>query len=142
MFGGPAWSRVPDGQWYLHLFAPEQPDLDFRNPEVLADLEETMRFWLDRGVDGFRIDVAHGMAKPEGCRTWSRWRTPACSPTTARATTASTTTACTRCTAGSAGCIDGYPDRMAVGEVWVSDDDRLAQYLRPTSCSWRSTSSC
>src|SRR3712207_6884988 len=48
-------------QWYLHLFAPEQPDLDFSNPEVLADLEATMRFWLDRGVDGFRIDVAHGI---------------------------------------------------------------------------------
>src|SRR3712207_7315585 len=47
-------------------FAPEQPDLDFTDPEVLADLETTMRFWLDRGVDGFRIDVAHGMAKPEG----------------------------------------------------------------------------
>ena len=66
VFGGPAWTRVPDGQWYLHIFAPEQPDLDFANPEVVADLEETMRFWLDRGVDGFRIDVAHGMAKPEG----------------------------------------------------------------------------
>ena len=66
VFGGPAWTRVPDGQWYLHIFAPEQPDLDFTNPEVLADLETTMRFWLERGVDGFRIDVAHGMAKPEG----------------------------------------------------------------------------
>ena len=66
VFGGPAWTRVPDGQWYLHIFAPEQPDLDFTNPEVVADLEETMRFWLDRGVDGFRIDVAHGMAKPAG----------------------------------------------------------------------------
>ncbi|HYO37157.1 MAG TPA: alpha-amylase family glycosyl hydrolase, partial [Geodermatophilus sp.] len=66
VFGGPAWTRVDDGQWYLHVFAPEQPDLDFTCPEVLADLETTMRFWLDRGVDGFRIDVAHGMAKPAG----------------------------------------------------------------------------
>src|SRR5215213_4932326 len=66
VFGGPAWTRVPDGQWYLHLFAPEQPDLDFTDPEVVEDLEATMRFWLDRGVDGFRIDVAHGMAKAEG----------------------------------------------------------------------------
>jgi alpha-glucosidase len=62
-FGGSAWSRVADGQWYLHLFAPEQPDLDWENPEVRADFEHTLRFWSDRGVDGFRIDVAHGLAK-------------------------------------------------------------------------------
>src|SRR4029079_18749607 len=66
VFGGPAWTRVPDGQWYLHLFAAEQPDLDWTNPAVAADLETTMRFWLDRGADGFRIDVAHGMAKAAG----------------------------------------------------------------------------
>ncbi|MGN8048345.1 glycoside hydrolase family 13 protein [Curtobacterium sp. 22159] len=62
-FGGSAWTRVPDGQWYLHLFAPEQPDLDWTNPEVRRDFEETLRFWSDRGVDGFRVDVAHGLAK-------------------------------------------------------------------------------
>ena len=64
VFGGSAWTRVPDGQWYLHLFAPQQPDLDWTNPEVLADLERTLRFWAARGVEGFRIDVAHGLAKP------------------------------------------------------------------------------
>ncbi len=62
-FGGSAWTRVPDGQWYLHLFAPEQPDLDWTNPEVRADFEHTLRSWSDRGVDGFRVDVAHGLAK-------------------------------------------------------------------------------
>lgn len=62
-FGGSAWTRVDDGQWYLHLFAPEQPDLDWENPEVRADFEATLRFWSDRGVDGFRVDVAHGLAK-------------------------------------------------------------------------------
>ncbi|KQO61273.1 glycoside hydrolase family 13 protein [Curtobacterium sp. Leaf261] len=62
-FGGSAWSRLPDGQWYLHLFAPEQPDLNWENPEVRADFERTLRFWSDRGVDGFRVDVAHGLAK-------------------------------------------------------------------------------
>jgi len=62
-FGGSAWTRVPDGQWYLHLFAPEQPDLDWSNPAVRADFEDTLRFWSDRGVDGFRVDVAHGLAK-------------------------------------------------------------------------------
>ncbi|MGI5397433.1 glycoside hydrolase family 13 protein [Streptomyces sp. CA-251251] len=63
VFGGPAWQRVPDGQWYLHLFAPEQPDLDWSHPEVVAEFHDVLRFWLDRGVDGFRFDVAHGMAK-------------------------------------------------------------------------------
>ncbi|PGH47521.1 MULTISPECIES: glycoside hydrolase family 13 protein [Streptomyces] len=62
-FGGPAWTRLPDGQWYLHLFAPEQPDLNWDHPEVRADFLKTLRFWSDRGVDGFRVDVAHALAK-------------------------------------------------------------------------------
>ncbi|MDT0305815.1 glycoside hydrolase family 13 protein [Streptomyces sp. DSM 44917] len=67
-FGGRAWTRVtePDGspgQWYLHLFAPEQPDLNWASREVRAEFESILRFWFDRGVDGFRIDVAHGLAK-------------------------------------------------------------------------------
>ena len=64
MFGGSAWERVPDGQWYLHIFAPEQPDVNWENPEVSAEFERILRFWMDRGVDGFRMDVAHSMAKP------------------------------------------------------------------------------
>ena len=63
VFGGSAWQRVPDGQWYLHLFAPEQPDLDWSNEEVREDFRTTLRFWSDRGVDGFRVDVAHALAK-------------------------------------------------------------------------------
>ncbi|MFF4211142.1 glycoside hydrolase family 13 protein [Streptomyces sp. NPDC001796] len=62
-FGGPAWTRLPDGQWYLHLFAPEQPDLNWEHPEVRAEFESILRFWFSRGVDGFRIDVAHGLVK-------------------------------------------------------------------------------
>jgi alpha-glucosidase len=62
-FGGPAWSRVADGQWYLHMFAPEQPDLDWTHPDVHAEFQSVLRFWLDRNVDGFRIDVAHGLSK-------------------------------------------------------------------------------
>lgn len=67
-FGGPAWERVaePDGspgQWYLHYFAVEQPDLNWDNPDVHADFKKTLRFWADRGVDGFRIDVAHMLTK-------------------------------------------------------------------------------
>lgn len=62
-FGGSAWERAPDGQWYCHLFAREQPDLDWSNPHVQHYFLETLRFWADRGVDGFRIDVAHSLAK-------------------------------------------------------------------------------
>ncbi|MDI5972758.1 alpha-amylase family glycosyl hydrolase [Streptomyces sp. SL13] len=70
-FGGPAWTRVtePDGTpgaWYLHLHAAEQPDLDWRDPEVARDFERTLRYWLDRGADGFRIDVAHALFKEPG----------------------------------------------------------------------------
>jgi alpha-glucosidase len=66
IFGGPAWSRIPDGQWYLHLFDPGQPDFNWEHPAVRAEFRDILRFWLDRGVDGFRIDVAHGMIKAAG----------------------------------------------------------------------------
>jgi alpha-glucosidase len=66
VFGGPAWTRVEDGQWYLHLFDSSQPDFDWTNPWVWDRFREILRFWLDRGVDGFRVDVAHGMIKQHG----------------------------------------------------------------------------
>ncbi|MCW7943729.1 alpha-glucosidase [Streptomyces hygroscopicus] len=71
IFGGPAWTRVtePDGtpgEWYLHLFAPEQPDFNWNHPAVGDEFRSILRFWLDMGVDGFRIDVAHGLVKAEG----------------------------------------------------------------------------
>ncbi|MGQ4437483.1 MULTISPECIES: glycoside hydrolase family 13 protein [unclassified Streptomyces] len=71
IFGGPAWTRVtePDGsagEWYLHLFAPEQPDFNWEHPAVGDEFRSILRFWLDIGVDGFRIDVAHGLVKAEG----------------------------------------------------------------------------
>ncbi len=67
-FGGPAWTRIvePDdtpGPWYLHLFSSDQPDLQWHHPDVVADFDETLRFWFDRGVDGFRVDVAHALFK-------------------------------------------------------------------------------
>jgi alpha-glucosidase len=65
-FGGPAWTRVPDGQWYLHLFTPQQPDWNWGNREVRDDFLHTLRFWGDRGVDGFRVDVANLLAKDLG----------------------------------------------------------------------------
>ena len=66
MFGGPAWTRVEDGQWYVHLFDSSQPDLNWENEEVRAEFENILRFWLDRGVDGFRVDQPHAMAKAPG----------------------------------------------------------------------------
>ncbi|MEU6037545.1 glycoside hydrolase family 13 protein [Actinomadura sp. NPDC047616] len=130
VFGGPAWTRVPDGQWYLHLFAPEQPDLNWENPEVRADFADVLRFWLDIGVDGFRVDVAHGMVKAPGLpdvghtgqvtmlgrqvlpyfdqdgvheihRSWRRL-------------------------------LDSYDgERIAVAEAWAPTQERLAMYVRP-----------
>jgi alpha-glucosidase len=71
-FGGPAWTRVDGGQWYLHLFTPEQPDWNWDNRDVHDEFLETLRFWGDRGVDGFRVDVANLLAKdlPEQLPTW------------------------------------------------------------------------
>lgn len=133
MFGGSAWERVvsPDGtpeQWYLHLFDIRQPDVNWEHPEIRADFEETLRFWFDRGVDGFRVDVANSMVKEPGLpdivegvndtqdgshpyldrdgvhdifRSWRRIG-------------------------------DTYdPPRVFVAEAWVPDPQRLARYLRP-----------
>jgi alpha-glucosidase len=71
MFGGPAWTRITEadgtpGPWYLHLFDYTQPDFDWTNPWVADRFDEILRFWFDRGVDGFRIDVAHGLSKADG----------------------------------------------------------------------------
>jgi len=66
MFGGAAWTRVEDGQWYVHLFDSSQPDLNWENPVVRQEFEDILRFWLDRGVDGFRVDQPHAMAKAQG----------------------------------------------------------------------------
>ena len=135
VFGGPAWAQLPDGSWYLHLFAPEQPDLNWSNPAVPDEYDRILRFWLDRGVDGFRIDVSHGMAKPAGLPDMPaelvaelasgahmpsaldpRWDQDAVHDIHRRFRRV----------------IDSYPgDRMAVGEAWVPDDTRLAMYVRP-----------
>jgi alpha-glucosidase len=72
VFGGSAWRRVTsdDGQWYLHLFDDKQPDFNWDNPEVRAEFEDVLRFWLDRGVDGFRVDVANALVKETGLPNW------------------------------------------------------------------------
>ncbi len=75
VFGGAAWTRTKaadgtDGQWYLHLFDGKQPDFDWENPEVRAEFEDVLRFWLDKGVDGFRVDVANSLIKEAGLPDW------------------------------------------------------------------------
>ncbi|MBO0854344.1 MAG: glycoside hydrolase family 13 protein [Nocardia sp.] len=135
IFGGPAWSRItePDGspgQWYLHLFAAEQPDLNWENPEVITDFEHTVRFWLDRGIDGFRIDVAHGMAKPPGLPDMDRDR--AVKPlvhddSDPRFNNPGVHDIHRRLRK----ILDEYPGAVAIGEVWVDDNTRFGEYVRP-----------
>jgi alpha-glucosidase len=129
-FGGQAWGRVTEadgepGQWYLHLFTPQQPDLDWTNPEVREDFEQTMRFWFELGVDGFRIDVAHGLAKAEGLPDIGPAAGPAAHPHWDRDEVHEIYRSW-RALA------DGYDDpRVFVAEAWVDDPARLARYIRP-----------
>jgi alpha-glucosidase len=120
-FGGTTWTRTPDGLWYLHLFTPEQPDLNWDHPDVRAEFESILRFWFDRGVDGIRIDSAALLFKDrdlpevvEGAKhpfhdldevheVYRAWRRVA----------------------------GEYPDRALIGEVWMPEVERFANYLRP-----------
>jgi alpha-glucosidase len=129
-FGGPAWTRDDaSGEWYLHLFAREQPDLDWHNAQVHADFEEILRFWLDRGVDGFRIDVAHGLYKDRQLRDEpepfpqaafsSDWRTAVDQPEVHGVYR------------DWRRLVDAYPrEPVLVGEVVFSDPARVTPYVR------------
>ncbi|MBB3603081.1 alpha-glucosidase [Mycolicibacterium sp. BK556] len=129
VFGGPAWTRVPDGQWYMHLFDAEQPDLNWDNPETFEDLEKTLRFWLDRGVDGFRIDVAHGMAKPPGLPDMAN-------PDVGMLTLDDDDPRFNHdgvheIHRGIRTVLDDYPEAVTIGEIWVFENEDFAKYLRP-----------
>jgi alpha-glucosidase len=132
VFGGPAWTRVgePDGkpgQWYLHLFAPEQPDLDWTEPEVRAEFESILRFWFDRGADGFRIDVAHGLVKDPEFPDLGR-RSP---KSAVRPGPYWDQDGVHDIYRGWRAIANEYGDRVFVAEVFVSTAERLARYLRP-----------
>ena len=122
--GVPAWSFDPESrQYYLHSFLKEQPDLNWANPEVVAAMHETLRFWLDRGVDGFRADVVHNIGKdptladhPEAVA-----RIPHCALND-RPETHAHLREIRRL-------LDAYPgDRCMVGEVFLLDTARVAEY--------------
>ncbi|HEY3259089.1 MAG TPA: alpha-amylase family glycosyl hydrolase [Pseudonocardiaceae bacterium] len=117
---GPAWTfDEASGQWYLHSFLPEQPDLNWDNPQVEAAMHDVLRFWLDRGIDGFRLDAVHRLAKdPQlrdnvaGDRSHDEdWDTM---PERLR---------------GIRRVVDRYPDRMLVGELYLLDLTRFVGYL-------------
>ena len=135
VFGGPAWTRIADGQWYLHLFAREQPDLNWENPQVRAEFDRIFRFWLDRGVDGFRIDVAHGMAKEPGLPDFDLSVIPPREAGAAMPSSRDIRWDRERLhdyLRGFRRVLDEYPgERMAVGEAWVPDAERLARFVRP-----------
>jgi alpha-glucosidase len=135
IFGGIAWTEILDsneaktGWWYLHLFDTHQPDVNWNHPDIVREFDDTLRFWFDRGVDGIRIDVAHGMIKeagypdirdsndpslldpharpyfdqPEVHDVYRRWRKIA----------------------------DSYdPPRIFVAEAWLDTPEKRARYLR------------
>jgi alpha-glucosidase len=123
-FGGSAWTQVPDGQWYLHLFDPGQPDFNWDHPEVRAEFESVLRFWLDRGVDGFRIDVANLLVKKAGLPDRGPHPDPLDDPTRDRPEVHEIYRSWRRI-------LDGYPgDRVFVGEIWTTSPAMLASYLR------------
>jgi alpha-glucosidase len=151
VFGGIAWTRVTEadgrpGQWYLHLFDAKQPDLDWSNAEVWEEFRSVLRFWLDRGVDGFRVDVAHGLVKAEGLPDWPHGSTMLDggerAPMWDQDGVHEVYRDWHRVLAG----YDG--DRMLVAEAWVRPLERLARYVRPDEmhqafnfdyllCPWR-----
>ncbi|GAA4616110.1 glycoside hydrolase family 13 protein [Actinoallomurus liliacearum] len=130
-FGGSAWTRLPDGEWYLHLFAPEQPDLNWENPEVRAEFEQVLAFWFDRGVDGFRIDVAHGMIKQDGLPDLGGDAEDVLEPSMRLDHPHWDRDGVHEIYRGWRRVADRYEgDRTFVAEAWVATPERLARYLR------------
>jgi alpha-glucosidase len=125
IFGGPAWTRIDDGEWYLHLFAPEQPDLNWTHSDVWAEHEDILKFWFDRGVAGVRIDSAALLVKDPALAEETGQNAPGDHPFTDR-------DELHEIYRRWRAIADSYPEpRLLVGEVWLPDPVRLARYLRP-----------
>ena len=130
-FGGPAWTRLPDGEWYLHLFAPEQPDFNWENPEVVAEFEDILRFWLDRGVDGFRIDVANSLKKDQSFPDVGSEAEAVLVPHEGPHHPFWDRDEVHEVYRGWRSVSDAFgADRTFVAEAWVDSPDRLARYTR------------
>jgi alpha-glucosidase len=133
VFGGPAWTRVPDGQWYLHLFDPGQPDLNWENPRVRAEFLDILRFWLDRGVDGFRVDVAHGLIKQADLANWQEQPEILSGPEVDKPRPPMwDQDGVHEIYREWRRLLDSYGgDQILVAEAWVEPAERLARYVRP-----------
>lgn len=132
VFGGPAWTRVDDGEWYLHLFDSSQPDLNWDSAWVREQFRAILRFWLDRGVDGFRIDVAHGMIKAEGLPDYTPPPDVASMGGTPRETPYWAQEGVHEIYRDWRALLDTYPgERALVAEAWVEPLSDLAMWVRP-----------
>jgi alpha-glucosidase len=137
VFGGPAWTRVdrPDGtpgQWYLHLFDTSQPDLDWENPWVREQFHGILRFWLDRGVDGFRVDVAHGLIKKAGLPDYSPPKGIASMGGHVEDPPYWAQPGVHAIYRDWRSLLDEYPgERVLVAEAWVNPLSKLAHWVRP-----------
>jgi len=134
VFGGPAWDQVADGQWYLHLFDVSQPDLNWGNPDVRAEFVDVLRFWLDRGVDGFRVDVAHGLIKDKDLAEWhyAGELLGGLAPADAPPPPMWDQDGVHEIYRQWREVLNSYEGgRILVAEAWVQPADRLARYVRP-----------
>ncbi len=130
IFGGPAWTRVtePDGspgEWYLHLFAPEQPDFNWGDASVRREFEEVLRFWFDRGADGIRIDSGALLTKDPDLPEVSPDQPPGPLHPYQDRDDVHEIYRAWRAVA------DEYPARVLIGEIWIPDAARLARYVDP-----------
>jgi alpha-glucosidase len=129
IFGGGAWTwDAPTGQYYLHSFLREQPELNWRNPELVAAMHDTLRFWLDRGVDGFRIDVIHALAKDPELRSNPEIEGARPGRFGQRHDYDEDHPDVHAMVRAIRGVLDEYDDRMAVGEVYLLDPAAVARY--------------
>jgi alpha-glucosidase len=130
IFGGPAWTRIAEadgspGEWYLHLFAPEQPDFNWANVSVRREFEDVLRFWFERGADGIRIDSAALLTKDPELREVGQDEQPGSAHPYSDRDDVHDIYRSWRAVA------DEYPARVLIGEIWIPDAVRLARYVSP-----------